>query len=66
MLLKMVRKKLPHISHINDGAISQYENLKSIINQHYHEKNHILKAEHHFFATSHDKSACDGIGGMIK
>ena len=32
----------------------------------YHEHDFNLKAEHHFFATSHGKSSCDGIGGTIK
>ena len=32
----------------------------------YHQKDHNFKAEHHFFATSHGKSPCDGIGGTIK
>lgn len=25
-----------------------------------------VHAEHHFYATSHGKSACDGIGGSVK
>ena len=25
-----------------------------------------VKCEWHFFATSHGKSACDGIGGVVK
>ena len=32
----------------------------------YHQKDHDFKAEHYFFATSHGKSPCDGIGGTIK
>ena len=32
----------------------------------FHEQDHGLKAEHHLFATSHGKSPCDGIGGIIK
>ena len=32
----------------------------------YHETNFQLAAEWHFFATSHGKSVCDGIGGTIK
>ena len=32
----------------------------------YHETDFQLAAEWHFFATSHGKSVCDGIGGTIK
>lgn len=31
-----------------------------------HQKDHGLDAEWHFFATSHGKSPCDGIGGTVK
>ena len=31
-----------------------------------HEHDFTLKAKHDFFATSHGKSPCDGIGGTIK
>ena len=32
----------------------------------YHYCDYALYAEWHFFATSHGKNACDGIGGTIK
>ena len=32
----------------------------------YHEDDFEVKAEWNFFATSHGKSVCDGIGGTIK
>ena len=68
-VLKFIRSSLPHISKVKyftDGAASQYKNYKALINLMYHENDHKLKAEHHFFATSHGKSPCDGIGGTIK
>ena len=32
----------------------------------FHEADFSLESEWNFFATSHDKSACDGIGGTVK
>ena len=32
----------------------------------YHQDDFGIRAEWHFFATSHGKSACDGIGGTVK
>ena len=31
-----------------------------------HKKDFCIEAEWHFFATSHGKGACDGIGGCVK
>ena len=36
------------------------------MNLNYHEKDLETKAEWNFFATSHCKGACDGVGGAIK
>ena len=58
--------RINRIKYFSDGAVSEYKNFKSLINLMYHEHDFNLKAEHHFFATSHGKSPCDGIGGTIK
>ena len=58
--------RINRIKYFSDGADSQYKNFKSLINLMYQEHDFNLKAEHHFFATSHGKSPCDGIGGTIK
>ncbi|XP_065679132.1 uncharacterized protein LOC136093883 [Hydra vulgaris] len=68
-LLPMVKIKLHTVNkvkHFSDGAASQYKNYKCLINLIYHIVDHQINAEHHFFATSHGKSPCDGIGGTIK
>ena len=54
------------IYYFSDGAAAQYKNHKNFINLYYHEADFGIHAEWHFFATSHRKSACDGVGGMIK
>lgn len=52
--------------YFSDGAASQYKNCKNLINLLYHETDFAINAEWHFFATSHGKSPCDGIGGTVK
>ena len=67
--MSLICNDLPHITSIKyftDGAASEYKNFKELINLAFHLHNHKLTAEHNFFATSHRKSLCDGIGGTIK
>lgn len=54
------------IYYFSDGAVSQYKNKYNFINLMYHFQDFNIKAEWHFFATSHGKNACDGIGGTVK
>jgi len=42
------------------------QNFKNFINLCYHEADFGLSAEWHFFASSHGKSPCDGVGGTVK
>ena len=44
---------------------AQYKNYKNFLNLCYHYEDFGLESEC-FFATSHGKSACDGIGGTVK
>jgi len=55
-----------HIFYFSDGAAAQYKNKKNFINLCYHYEDFNISAEWHFFATSHGKSACDGLSGTIK
>ena len=54
------------VLYFSDGAASQYKNFKNFVNLCYHEIDHGIQAQWHFFATSHEKSPCDGIGGTTK
>ena len=68
-VLAHLKKELPNIEKViyfSDGAASQYKNYKNFSNVCNHENDHGLKAEWHFFATSHGKSPRDGIGGTVK
>ena len=52
--------------YFSDGAASQYKNYKNFINLCNHTADFGIKAEWHFFATSHGKGPCDGVGGTVK
>ncbi|XP_033127584.1 uncharacterized protein LOC117125231, partial [Anneissia japonica] len=68
-MLNHLRTVLPSISkaiYFSDGAASQYKNCKNFSNLRHHKDDFGLAAEWHFFATSHGKSPCDGIGGTVK
>ena len=54
------------VKYFTDGAASQYKNYKNLANLTQHFADFNLQAEWHFFATSHGKGPCDGIGGTIK
>lgn len=54
------------VIHFTDGAASQYKNCKNFTNLLFHKEDFGVEGEWHFFATSHDKGPCDGIGGTIK
>ena len=64
--LKDVIPDLQTVIYVSDGAGSQYKNFKNFSNLCHHKADHGLHAEWHFFATSHGKSPCDGIGGTVK
>ncbi|CAN7998596.1 unnamed protein product [Ixodes hexagonus] len=68
-VLKIVKQDMPEIKKIyyfSDGASSQYKNKQKFVNLCYHQLDYNIEAEWNFFATSHGKSACDGVGGTLK
>lgn len=54
------------IFYFSDGAASQYKNKYNFLNLIYHQSDFNIDAEWNFFATSHGKGACDGVGGTVK
>ena len=56
-------KKIHYFTH---GCAGQYKNKNNFANLCYHKQDFGLEGEWNFFATSHGKSACDGIGGTVK
>lgn len=68
-VIQYVKEQLPIIQMIHyfsDGASAQYKNCKNLINLCHHKTDYEIEAEWNFFATSHGKSPCDGIGGTVK
>ena len=67
-LLSAIKGKVEpkKIFYFSDGAAAQYKNRKNFANLAYLEEDYRVPAEWHFFATSHGKGPCDGIGGTVK
>ena len=64
-----IRPKHPNVTqciYFSDGASSQYKNCKNFVNICHHNSDHGLEVEWIFFATSHVKSPCDGMGSTVK
>jgi len=57
---------LHHCDDCPNISAAQYKNYKNFTNLMFHFKDFALPAEWHFFATSHGKNACDGVGGTVK
>lgn len=64
--LKCMCPYVTKIIYFSDGAASQYKNKSNFSNLRHHKEDFGLEAEWNFFATSHGKSTCDGIGGTVK
>lgn len=69
-LISILKETLPFdlkkIKYCSDGSAAQYKNRKNFLNLCLHKSDFDVEAEWHFFATSHGKSACDGLGGTVK
>ena len=59
-------QKWTKILYFSDGSAAQYKNRKNFVNLCYHKEDFGVQAEWHFYATSHSKGPCDGIGGTVK
>lgn len=69
MLVAFLKAQLPDLEEIiyfSDGAPQQYKNRNNILNLSFHEEDFGVRAEWHFFPTSHGKGPSDGLGGTIK
>ena len=57
---------IKNVVYISDGCAGQYKNCSNLYHLCQHKKLYGLNAKWIFFATSHGKSVCDGIAGLIK
>ena len=64
--LKMFLPNLKNIEYFSDGCSGQYKNRNNFLNLCYHRADFNVTAKWSFFATSHGKQPCDGIGGTVK
>ncbi|XP_050340402.1 uncharacterized protein LOC126766718 [Bactrocera neohumeralis] len=63
---KFGQTSIKKVIYFSDGAGSQYKNKFNLSNLLQHKTDFNVEAEWNFFATSHGKGACDGIGGTVK
>jgi len=64
-----VKHDFPHVTKVHyftDGCAAQYKNRYNFVNICHHFVDFNLDCEWNFFATSHGKGACDGIGAAVK
>ena len=64
--LQVTYPQLIKVEYFSDGCAAQYKNYKNLLNLSYHKSDFGLDAAWSFFATSHGKSPCNGIGGVVK
>lgn len=68
-IIEEIKVKFPSVKklhYFSDGCAGQYKNKYNFYNLCNHKNDFNLEAEWNFFATSHGKNACDGIGGTLK
>ena len=69
ILVDYRKENLPIVDKIfcfSDGCAEQYKNHKNFINLCHRQRDFSMDAKWIFFATSHGKSPCDGVGGFVK
>ena len=64
--LKIYFPQITKLQYFSDGCSGQYKNFKNFLNLCHHSKDFGFSASWSFFATSHGKSPCDGVGGTVK
>ena len=65
-VFKELNSNISVVEYFTDGCAGQYKNRKSFYNLCKHQEDFGVGALWSFFATSHGKGACDGVGGTVK
>lgn len=65
-LLRILPRPVTMIHYFTDGCAGQYKSFKAFANLMCHQEDFGMPAKWHYFATSHGKSACDGVGAVVK
>ena len=66
MIMSSSISQLQKIHYFSGGSCAQYKNYKNFANLIFHVQDFGITAEWNFFATSHGKNLCDGVGGTVK
>ena len=64
--LQTILPQITRLEYFSDGCAGQYKNKKNLYNLCQHKNDFGIEATWNFFATSHGKSPCGGIGGTVK
>ena len=66
LYVKLYLPQLQKIHYFSGRSCAQYKNSKNFANLIFHVQDIGITAEWNFFATSHGKNLCDGVGGTVK
>ena len=64
--VKLYLPQLQKIHYCSDRWCAQHKNYENFANLIFHVQDFGITAEWNFFATSHRKNSCDGVGGTVK
>ena len=64
--VKLYLPQLQQNHYFSDGSCAQYKNYKNFANLIFYVQDFGITAQWNFFATSHGKNLCDGVGGTVK
>lgn len=68
-LVRFLKDKFVNVKkmfYFSDGAPQHFKNKSAFVNLFHHYDDFNIAAEWHYFATSHGKGPCDGLGGAVK
>lgn len=64
--IKPFYQNIEKMNYFSDESCAQYKNYKNFVNLVHHKQDFGITAEWNFYATSHGKNSCDGVGGAVK
>lgn len=65
-IIESINPQVKSVNYFSDGCAGQYKNCKNFLNLCFHRTDFHTGCTWSFFATSHGKSTCDGVGGTVK
>ena len=65
-IIESINPQVKSVNYFSDGCAGQFKNCKNFLNLCFHHADFGTNCTWSFFATSHGKSTCDGVGGTVK